>query len=88
MEHLCKSLIAAFVFLEFSGNDVVDPDSAIEAMEAMTLELQSSSAEEKEALIRTCAQEAAAIRSASRDERLANFIADLPHATGLMKYDG
>ncbi|NIJ82208.1 hypothetical protein [Xanthomonas cannabis] len=88
MEHLCKSLLAAFVFLELSGDDVVNPDSAIKAMEAMTAELQSSSAEEMQALIRTCAQEAAAIRSASRDERLASFIAHLPQAIGLIEDDG
>ncbi|PPT85137.1 hypothetical protein XarzCFBP7410_07935 [Xanthomonas arboricola pv. zantedeschiae] len=88
MENLCKSLIAAFVFLEFSGNDVVDPDSAVAAMEAMTAELRSSSPEEKEALIRTCAQQAAAFRSASHDARIARFIADLPQATGLIEYDG
>ncbi|WP_228324509.1 hypothetical protein [Xanthomonas dyei] len=86
MENLCKSLIAAFVFLEFSGDDVVDPDSAIGAMEEMTAQLQSSSAEEKDALIRTCAQEAAAIRSASRNEQLAQFIAELPQATCLIDY--
>ncbi|MBB4606211.1 MULTISPECIES: hypothetical protein [Xanthomonas] len=88
MEHLCKSLIAAYVFLEFSGDDLIDPDAAVKAMEAMTAELQSSSAEEKEALIQTCAQEAAALRSASHDEQIAQFIADLPQATGLIEYDG
>jgi hypothetical protein len=84
MESLCKSLISALVFLELSGDDVVDPDSAIAAAEAIAAELQSASAEEKAAFIRACAQEAAAIRSTSRDTPMAQFIAGLPHSTGLI----
>ena len=84
MESLCKSLIAAFVFLELSGDDVVDPDSAITAAEGMAAGLQRASLGERTAFIRVCEQEAAAIKSASRDRRIAQFVAGLPYSTGLI----
>lgn len=79
MERLCKSLVAAFVFLEFSGDDVVDPDAAVGASEAMAAELQSASQEERAAFIRACAQEVAA----SCDVRVAQFISELPLHIGI-----
>lgn len=79
MERLCKSLVAAFVFLELSGDGVVDPDAAVGASEAMAAELQSASQEEKAAFIRACAQEAAA----SGDARVVQFIAELPRQIGI-----
>ncbi|MFA1260365.1 hypothetical protein ACDI97_02685 [Xanthomonas axonopodis pv. fascicularis] len=84
MESLCKSLIAAFVFLELSGDDVVDPDSAITAAEGMAAELRGASLEEKMTFVRVCEQEAVAIKSASRDQRAAHFVAGLPYSTGLI----
>ncbi|MBV6843752.1 hypothetical protein KWH29_00015 [Xanthomonas campestris pv. paulliniae] len=80
MESLCRSLIAAFVFLELSGDDVVDPDSAISAAEGIAAELQGASLEERTAFVRVCEQEAAT----SRDQRFAHFVAGLPYSTGLI----
>ncbi|ASK94183.1 hypothetical protein KWH04_20155 [Xanthomonas campestris pv. trichodesmae] len=84
MESLCKSLIAAFVFLELSGDDVVDPDSAMTAAEGMAAELQGASLEERTAFIRVCEQEAAAGKSASRDQAITQFVAGLPYSIGLI----
>lgn len=84
MESLCRSIVAAFVFLDFSDGDVIDADAAVRASEAMAAELQSASQEERAAFIRTCEREAAAIRSTSGDARMARFIAELPLTTGLV----
>ncbi|MCP3048443.1 hypothetical protein K6X13_15280 [Xanthomonas euvesicatoria pv. allii] len=84
MESLCRSLIAAFVFLELSGDDVVDADSAISAAEGMAAELQGASLEERRTFVRICEQEAVAIKSTSRDQRVAHFVAGLPYSIGLI----
>jgi len=48
---LSKALVAAFVFLEFSDDVVVDPDAAVAAMERMVAELQELDPDEQEELL-------------------------------------
>lgn len=49
---LAKVIADLAVFLEFTGEEQLDPDSAIGAMEQMVAELQSLDDEEKENLAR------------------------------------
>ena len=50
MNALARSVIEAALFLELSGDDVVDPDSAVKAMESIAYELSHSSDAERIAL--------------------------------------
>lgn len=84
MESLCKAIITAFVFLELSSDDVVDPDSAIATLEAIAAELQAASLEERAAFIRTCSQEATTGHWNSGNKHIAQFIAELPRSIGLL----
>jgi hypothetical protein len=42
MSALARSVIEAALFLESSGDDVVDPDSAVKALETIAHELQGT----------------------------------------------
>ena len=59
MNNLARAVVEAMAFLELSGDDTVDPDSAVAALEMIAAELQSSSPREKAAL-RDAAKRAAA----------------------------
>jgi hypothetical protein len=50
MTAMARSVIAAVAFFELSGDDVVDPDSAVRAMENIAHELQGVNAAERSVL--------------------------------------
>ena len=50
MKHLARALVDALAFLELSGDDVIDPDTAVKAMEMISATLQDASDEEVDAL--------------------------------------
>ena len=50
MRALARSVIEAALFLELSGDDVVDPDSAVKALEGIAHELQGTDVTERLAL--------------------------------------
>ena len=50
MNNLAKAIIGAVAFLEFSDDDIVDPDAAVQAMEDIAAALQKASPEELAAL--------------------------------------
>jgi hypothetical protein len=50
MKALARSLIQAALFLELSGDDVVDPDSAVRALESIAHELADAGEAERLAL--------------------------------------
>jgi hypothetical protein len=50
MKALARSVIKATLFLEASGDDVVDPDAAVRALEGIAHELASTSEAERLAL--------------------------------------
>ncbi len=50
MKALARSVIEAALFLETSGDEVVDPDAAVRALEGIAHELASSSKAERLAL--------------------------------------
>lgn len=51
MNTLAKALLNLAAFLELSGDDVVDPDSAIAAMEDAAATLQDATPAERQALV-------------------------------------
>ena len=73
MKGLARSVIKAAQFLEISGDDVVDPDSAVKSLESIAHELQGTGDTERfalrEALDELAEEErSAASGSASRPE--------------------
>ena len=57
MRTLANAIIDLAAFLELSGDDVVDPDAAVNALESLAFALNSATPEE-----------VAAVRSAIRDQ--------------------
>jgi len=58
MKALARAIVDLAGFLELSGDDVVDPDSAVTALESMAVELAKATPAEKRA-IRAAAMERA-----------------------------
>lgn len=85
MKHLCRAIIWNACFLELSGDDVIDPDSAVKALEDIAAALQEATEEEKAAFIESCSDEAEQLRTASSQSKTADFIASLPSAIGLVE---
>ena len=80
-EPLLKAIIAAMMFLEHSGPDEVDPDSAVKCLENMSYELlQLAGSDRKEflELIETVANQ-------MPEERQRGFIRDIPRMTGMVE---
>lgn len=50
MKALATAIVEALAFLELSDDDVVDPDSAVEAMESIAATLAEGSAKERNAI--------------------------------------
>lgn len=68
-----------------SGDDEVDPDSAVKALEDIATALQAASKEEKAAFIAACAEEADhLVKDAGPGySGTAKFVRGLPDALGL-----
>lgn len=54
MKSLAQALVEAVAFLELSEDEVIDPDSAVQAMESVSHSLQTASVQEKRALLDYC----------------------------------
>jgi hypothetical protein len=54
MDTIARALVNAAAFLEFSPDDIVDPDSAVKAMEDIAFALRNANAEEIEASSTRC----------------------------------
>lgn len=50
MNALANAVVHAMAFLEFSDDDVIDPDVAVQTMEVLTYDIQKCTAAEKAAL--------------------------------------
>jgi hypothetical protein len=51
-------------FLELSGDEVIDPDSAVQALESISHSLRKASDEEKKALLTYCREQVSRLSSA------------------------
>jgi len=69
-----------------SEDDVVDPDSAVKALEDIASALQNATNEEKEAFVAACAEEADSLQIAGApysNPKTLEFIRGLPESLGL-----
>jgi len=82
MNNLCRAIINVARFLELSGDEVVDPDAAVAAIEDIGAALQSANSAEKQAFISVCESEAIRLRLAG-DLQSSDFVGGLPIAMGL-----
>jgi hypothetical protein len=77
---LVCSLVELLMFLELSGEEIVDPDAAVAQLEAIAALLQELSEEERATII----DEIILIGKANPDPRAREFIIDLPGSLGLL----
>jgi hypothetical protein len=73
MNHLAKAVVDAFAFLELSGDDTVDPDDAVRAMEMLTAELRECGPAERQALAKAASDELAAQTAAGAPAETLEF---------------
>ena len=85
MKNLCKAIIWNACFLEMSGDDIVNPDSAVKALEDLANTMRESTEEEKRAFMTACAEEADRLRREAFPAytKTAEFIRNLPDSLGL-----
>ncbi|HDS1678078.1 hypothetical protein [Stenotrophomonas forensis] len=79
-KHVARALVDLAIFLEFSADDVVDPDAAIQRLEQLALTLQMMDLESRSSL---CSQ----FRSIAVDysDEQAGFVESLGEALGLIE---
>jgi hypothetical protein len=80
---LVQGLIDAFLFLESSGPDEVNPDSAVRCMESMTSSLLILSTSDQ-LILRSHFLK---ISTDAKDQRYKDFVATLPDMIGLASND-
>jgi hypothetical protein len=61
MKSLAQAVVESAAFLELSDDDIVDPDAAVQAQEAIASSLSDAAEEEKNALLAYCRERAAEI---------------------------
>jgi hypothetical protein len=83
MKNLCQAIIWSVCFLELSADDVVDPDSAVKALEDIASALRAATEEEKEAFRRECSEEALRLEKDPTYAKTAEFIRRLPEYNGI-----
>jgi hypothetical protein len=85
MKSLCRAIIWSACFLELSEDDIVDPDSAVKALEDIASALQDATKEEKAALVLACVEEADRLvkEAGPGYTKAAEFVRSLPGALGL-----
>jgi len=79
MKSLAKGIVDSAAFLELSGEDVVDPDCAVRALESIAHCLQHASEAEKLAVLEYCHEQAAGVD----DDRRKDFYEHFGDAMGL-----
>jgi hypothetical protein len=83
MKNLCQAIIWSACFLELSTDDVVDPDSAVKALEDIASALQAATEEEKQAFRRECSEEASRLEKNPSYAKTAEVIRRLPESVGI-----
>lgn len=77
---LVRSLTELLVFLELSGQEIVNPDAAVAQLEAVAALLKDLSEKDRAAVI----DEIISVGNANPDPRVREFIIDLPGSLGLL----
>ena len=81
---LIESLLGCLAFLEHGGDDVIDPDAAVRAMENMAHPLMSLPESDRAALVAMIQQVAAA----APDDGWRRFVLSAPYGMGLTEDPG
>ncbi len=81
---LVEAVLFLFAFLELSDDDVVDPDSAVTAMENATADLLRLSPQERQGLVEHAKQLA---DEQWHNPRLAEFLRTFGESSGLVDQD-
>ena len=87
MDKIARALVNAAAFLELSGDDVVDPDSAVAAMEDIVAGLVDASSDEIAALKRAAEAERDARAKRGADEDTLDFFDHFLENFGLVEED-
>ena len=84
MENIVRALLTTAAFLELSGDEVVDQDAAVQALEQMSGHLQLAGEAEREVIARVAKECAAEARAKSTDgAAAANFYDSFVESMGL-----
>ncbi|MEW6372050.1 MAG: hypothetical protein AB1584_14020 [Pseudomonadota bacterium] len=78
-QHLVQAIADIAIFLEFTGEELLDQDASIEAMEQLAMELQLMDKQDRDDLSRQLKD----IGLRHEDQRKATFLQALPEAFGL-----
>lgn len=78
-DHLVRVIADLAIFLEFTNEGLLDPDTSVEAMEKMAMELQLMEDEDRNSL----AKQLKSLSLEYKDERKIKFINTLPESLGL-----
>ena len=82
---LAQAIVEAAAFLELSTDDVINPDSAVQALESISHSLKSASDTEKKALLDYCREQAAKLGEAGGEDmqKRKDFYEQFEDAMGL-----
>ncbi|MEU8607341.1 hypothetical protein AB0C29_05000 [Actinoplanes sp. NPDC048791] len=80
-EPLVNAIAAAMMFLEESGDDEVDPDSAVRALENMSHALLQYAGPDREDFLELIER----VADGTADEHDARFIRDIPRMIGMVE---
>lgn len=83
MHKLATALLHTAAFLELSGDDVIDPDSVVKAMEDLVVDLQGCTMEERSALQEAIANEVKILKKAKASEETIEFYEEFFENFGL-----
>jgi len=84
MENIVRALLSTAAFLELSGDEVVDPDAAVEALEHMGGFLQRADEKERAVIARVANEYAAEARAKGKEgEAEADFYGAFMDSMGL-----
>jgi hypothetical protein len=83
MRQLAKAIVDTLAFLELSGDDVIDPDTAVKVMEMIAATLKEATPEEREALAAAAMAELNAQSAADASEEVLDFYEHLMADIGL-----
>jgi hypothetical protein len=85
MKSLAKAVVEAAAFLELTGDDVVNPDSAVQALESVRDAPRGATGEEKQAILDYCRDQASLLKAArsEQEQRRRDFYSGFGEAIGL-----
>jgi hypothetical protein len=83
VDPVLAGLLHCMAFLELSGDDAVDPDWAVEAMEHVAHYLQRLGQAERERIVRQVTSAAGYARTQGSSDQLVEFLETFPEHCGL-----